>query len=629
MLQTIREHTQGWIAGIIISLIILSFALWGIHSYFTGGGGMNTVASVNGVDLTKDQLTTAYERLRRQAQSQYGMPVTSKDEAVLKDRALKALIEVEVLKQASLRQGFRISSQQIDHYLQSMPEFQVNGQFSIERFQEILSSTLLSTSEFLDLVRTSLLIEQPKLGIVFTSFALPDETAYTISLVNQERNIDYINLPWSFFLSQPIHIGADQIKAYYEAHQVDFMTPEQVSVEYVQLSPKELLTKFNPTEAALKNFYDENINSYTQPTAWKLADVVVPVTATANPNEIAQAELKAKEVAARLRKGEDISTVQASFATDHMSKQGVIVLNQVPAELQKSVSTLSTLNAVSEPVRTDKGWVVLKVIEYREPKMQAYAAVKDKVREAYVRQHAEETFSDMRDRLADLTYQHPESLQVAAKTLGLPIHTSELFTKDKVGKDIAQYKKVRDMAFSNDVVNLQNNSDVIQLNSETVVVLRIKSHIPSSLLPLNDVTQQIEGKLKNREAEKRAALFTTEILTQLRAGVSLDKIAADHHLSWTKAGYIGRYSSKVDSAIVETAFSMPQPNTEQNKPTFGRARLPGGYALIALMAVKPGMATDNKQTAVFAEQVQNSEGLLEYELYKQSQLTKSKIDLHS
>ena len=93
---------------------------------------------------------------------------------------------------------------QIDNYLQSMPEFQVNGQFSLDRFQEILSSTLLSTSEFLELIKTSLLIDQPKLGIIFTSFALPDETNYTIALVNQERDIDYINIPLQYFLSQPI-----------------------------------------------------------------------------------------------------------------------------------------------------------------------------------------------------------------------------------------------------------------------------------------------------------------------------------------------------------------------------------------------------------------------------------------
>src|SRR3990167_7273489 len=280
MLQTIREHTQGWIAGVIISLIILSFALWGIHSYFIGGGSSNIVAEVNGVEITREQLTVAYERLRRQIQAQYGSnnPITSKDEAILKDRALRALIDIEVLKQASTEEGFRISDRQIDNYLKGMPEFQIDGLFSIERFREILSSTLLTTSEFLDLIKTSLLIDQPKLGVLFTSFALPYEVAYTISLVNEERNIQYLNIPLQYFLLQPIKISSEKIKAYYDKNQNDFMTPELVNVEYVELSMKDVATNIDPTDVILKNFYNENINSYTQATAWKLADIEIPVT---------------------------------------------------------------------------------------------------------------------------------------------------------------------------------------------------------------------------------------------------------------------------------------------------------------------------------------------------------------
>src|SRR5262245_27500449 len=142
MLQTIREHTQGWIAGTIITVIILTFALCGIHSYFVGGAGKSIIAEVNGTDITKEQLGVAYERLRRQIQLQSGStnPIAAKDEGMLKERALRGLIDVEVLKQAADKEGFRISDPQLEGYLQTMPEFQLNGAFSEERFQRILSS---------------------------------------------------------------------------------------------------------------------------------------------------------------------------------------------------------------------------------------------------------------------------------------------------------------------------------------------------------------------------------------------------------------------------------------------------------------------------------------------------------
>src|SRR3990167_10957438 len=152
MLQSIRDHTQGWIAGIIISLLILSFALWGIHSYLGNDGGSSLVAKVNGIEITKNQLAVAYERLQRQLQMQGAL--SEQAETNLKERALKMLINIQVLKQASLNADYRITSEQIDSFLQSMPEFQVNGEFSLARFQQALAATLFTASDFVDLIKT-------------------------------------------------------------------------------------------------------------------------------------------------------------------------------------------------------------------------------------------------------------------------------------------------------------------------------------------------------------------------------------------------------------------------------------------------------------------------------------------
>jgi len=629
MLQTIREHTQGWVAGTIITIIILTFALWGIHSYFIGGVANTNVAVVNGVDITKEQLTVSYERLRRQVQAQYGStnPITTRDESALKSRALQSLINMEVLKQASASQGFLVSDRQINIYLQSMPEFQVDGQFSLDRFQEILASTLLSTSEFLELIRTSLLINQPKLGLVFTSFSLPDETASAISLVNQERNIDYITIPTQYFLSQPIVISADKIKAYYEQHTADFMTPEQANVEYLELSLKNLSIKFNPTDVVLKSFYNENINSYTKPTTWKIASIEFPVPANATEEQMKQVVKNAESAYKALKENASASTDLSKIATQYsgrLTNASWMTLTEAPAELQKAVSGL-TAGDISQPIKTAKGMVIVKALDIQQPKMLSFDAVKDKVRDAYVRQHAEEKFTEIRDQLADLTYEHPDSLQFAAKTLNLPIKTSELFTKNKPGKDISQYKKVRDAAFSNDVMNLENNSDVIPLNPETVVVLHMKSHVSSSLLSLDEVSAQIEEKLKVQEAEKRADKFAEDLIAKLQSGSNPQQLATSYKLKWYAAGLIGRYASKIDTAILDLAFSLPNPANVQNKISYGSARLPSGYAIVAVKSVKPGVIADQKQASVYAEQIQNSEGLLEYELYKQSEIAKAKV----
>lgn len=625
MLQTIREHTQGWIAGTVITIIILSFALWGIHSYFVGGVNTSIIAEVNGVEITKEQLAVAYERLRREVQIQYGSnhPLTAKIETALKEKALQSLIENEVLKQASTKHGYRISDRQIDNYLQSMPAFQVNGQFSLERFQEILSSTLLSTSEFLDLIKSSLLMDQPKLGIIFTSFALPQETLYTISLVNQERELSYMVIPVQYFLSQPLNITSAQIQSYYEQHKADFMTPEQVAVEYIELSLKDLAAQISPSDTMLKNFYNENVNSYMQAMQWKFASIEIPLGSNLSQNQLKTAQENAEQIATQMQTNTDMEKIAAAYSAQ-FTDSGWLLLNQLPVEWQKEMSGLTKPGQVSKPFKSARGLMIVKVLDMKEPKIEPFEAVKEKVKESYIRQHAEEKFSELRDRLADLAYEHPDSLLMVSKTLNLPIKKSELFSKEKAGVGLSQYKKIREVAFTNDVLNLQNNSDVVQVNPETAIVVHIKSHVASTLLPLKSIAKQIEGKLKVATAEMQAAQLAEEIKNKLQAGTDPQQLITPYHFSWVQAGFMGRYASKIHTAILDLAFRLPNPATVGHK-VYGITRLPNGFAVVSLTGVRDGTVADKKQYSVFAEQVQNSEGLLEYELYKNSVMNNAKI----
>jgi len=494
MLQSIRDRTQGWFAGIIVSILILSFALWGIHSYFTGGGTSDVIAKVNGVEITKHQLALTYERLRRQSQTQFSNvtpEVSGQLEAGLKKQALEALVVAEVLKRASLAQHYLISSNQIDSYLETIPDFRVDGQFSLDRFQKVLSSASLSVSDFLELMKTNLLIEQPRLGIIFTSFALPNEVLQTYALVEQTRNLQYAMLSFDQFPQQDIRITEESIQSYYKQHEETFRIPEQISIAYIQLSTNDLMPKTATSEA---------------------------------------------------------------------------------------------------------------------------------------RQQAEEKLADIKEKLTNLTYEHPETLDTAAKALGLSIKKSALFTYEKGSNDISADPKIRAVAFSNEVLNQQNNSDVIQLTPNTILVLRVDVHKPATLLPLHVVKTQIEQKLKTAEVELKAKALAETVATQLQTQ-PLSQTTQEYHLKWTNAGLLGRQSNKVDSSILNTAFAMPKPIN--NKPNFDVAKTSRGYAVVMLTDVKDGNVStanaNHQQYIVFAEQIQNTEGLLEYELYKRSQIQRAKI----
>ncbi len=630
MLQSIRDHTQGWVAGVIISVLILSFALWGIHSYFVGGGDNNVVAKVNKVEITKNQLAVAYERLRRQLQMQSGNQLSSAVEANLKQQALQTLINIEVLKQAALAENYRVAPNQVDGFLQSMPEFQVNGEFSVARFQQALAATLFTANDFFNLIQTSLLIDQPRVGITLTSFALPNETNDTIALIGQERKIQYLLVPQEYLATQPITISDEQVKAYYNEHQDDYKTPEQVSIDYVTLSLKDLAAKIIPTDDQLKSFYSENSTTFVVPAEVRLDEIILPIPQNATEKDIKDARSKMDTVAKAAKSGKDFANLAKEYSLSLGDKQlnNWTSTNALPAELQNIVSALTKPGQVSEVIATSRGLILLKLVDYKQQQAQAFDKVKAKVKEMYQRQKAEEQFGDVREKLANMTYEHPDTLAGAAKELGLQVNTTSLFTKDKGGNDITSNAKIREAAFYNDVLNLQNNSDVIQVDPESVVVIRVNKHNPATQLSLSAVEKQITDKLKVKEMDNNLSKFVHSIQQKLQTGeLTAQQVSAQNHLQWVDAGFIGRHSTKIDQAILDSAFEMPY---VQNKITYSVTKTAKGFAIVALDSVKNATTSVSKeQYQVFAEQIQNSAGMLEYNLYKDRLIKESKIQLEN
>lgn len=621
MLQSIRDRTQGWIAGIIISLLILTFALWGIHSWLVGGSVSTTVAKVNGIEISKSQLDLTYERMRRELQAQYANTLPARVEMGLKKRALQALISTQVLKQASFKQGYRISERQIDGFLQSMPEFQENGQFSMVRFQKVLSSSLLSPNDFLTLIQTTLMIDQPRMGTIFTSFALPKEVKNAIGIVYQKRNIQYALLPYTL-ISAPIMIPDAKIESYYQQHSNEFKTKEKVSVNYIVLSIKSIMSQLSASDNDLKNFYDDNASSFAAPAQWKIQGILVPIN---KPTDEQQASYQMKQIAKEAKLNKSLSDLRQKnkFVKIVANLQGWVTLDQVPTVIQQALSSITTQQILA-PIKTTQGFVLLKVEDYKPAHILSFDEAKQKVKESYLHQKAEEQFADQREKLANVTYEHPDNLEVAAQELKLTIQSSELFTKDKGDEGISANKQVREAAFSNDVLFSQNNSDVIQYTPDSAIVIRIKSHVPAALLPLSAVKSEIIEKLKIVEKENKTLQLAQDIQKQLQLGKSPQLVATQYHFNWVSVGLIGRYSNKLDAAILNTAFIMPILKNP-NQVAYAVNKMPNGYVIVELKEAQSGMMSDMDQHRVFAEQIQNSDGLVEYELYKKSWINKSKV----
>ncbi len=633
MLQSIRDKSQGWLAWTFVIVICLTFGLWGIHSYLASGITDNVAAKVNGHEIPIPVLNSAYERLRQQRQMQMGadFSLSPSAEASLKQQALQQLIVSNILTYAAISNGFRVTDDQVNEALLRIPAFQVDGQFSRDRFQEILGSLLYNENQFLDDMRAQMLVNQMQGGFVNTEFTTPNEVNTAIKLVNQKRDISYLIVPTSRF-TKDIQVNNADIKNYYQQHQSEFQSPEQVSINYLMLSLPTIKTGLHFDQTKLQQFYEDNIDSYMSPQKWHVAHILAKIPAQATPEQIAAAQSKINNIANQLAAGKDFSELAKEYSDDTVSagKGGDLdwySQGTFDPVFEKAVTNLHNIGDVTAPVKTRYGYSIIKLLGIQKPQTLPFTQVQAQVQSALAQQQAEQIFADANDKLSNLTYANPNTLDIAAKTLGLQIQSTNLFSRDGDKTGLTANPKVIAASFSSDVLAQGNNSDVITIDPNTVIVLRIKQHKTAALLPFEEVQTIIKNKLAGQLAKQKAKALGQQILTALQNNPSsANTIANQYSLSWQTDNNAGRYDSRVDAAILHEAFSILRPMN--NKPSLAGFDLPSGdYSIISLNGVTDGVIppAGNIQLRVFQEEIENTLGHLDYELYVRNLLDHAKI----
>ncbi len=189
MLQTIRDRAQGWIAWVIIILISIPFALWGIQSYL-GVGGEVVVAKVNGLEIKEQDLQRRVQQARIQLRERLG---AAYDAAQLDDRRLRQEVLDDMIREALLvdvsdRLGFRVSDQELQAQILAEPAFQRGGQFDKSAYEQVLELQGLSPALFEAQLRQRILGTQMVRGVVGSELITSAEREAFQRLSGQRRS---------------------------------------------------------------------------------------------------------------------------------------------------------------------------------------------------------------------------------------------------------------------------------------------------------------------------------------------------------------------------------------------------------------------------------------------------------
>lgn len=620
MLQSIRDRAQGLVVWTIVGLIIITFALFGLSSYLSGTA-KSIVATVNGVEISERDLLREYQNAQKRLQQMLGANYRADlfNEEIMKRQVLEGLIQRELINQELEAKNYQVAPEQIVASLHKIPAFQnANGEFSAENYRRALSVQGIPTEFFEMQLAQDIANEQLRNAIARSTFVTEQEGQRYQRMQEQQRKVGYLRLPYQRYLEK-IKISDDEVSAYYEQNAAEFSTPQEVGVDYIELDLAEMARQLDFSEAEIRNYYEQNQQNYISQTEQrKVRHILIPVNAT---NDDQQARQQIEELAARIRNGEDFASIAKTESKDPGSASqggdlGFISLGVMDKAFEQATFLLAK-NELSQPIRTRFGYHLIEVTDIKPIQLKPFDEVKAQIRTDLQTTQAENRFFEEVDKINNLSYEIPDSLEPVAEQLGLEIKHSPMFTAAG-GDALFSNSRVISAAFSDEVLNQNRNSELIELSDTHVLVLRLREQKVASQLPLDEVRDTIVGRLKQQQAKEMAAKDATAALARLAESEDPKRVAADYKQKWQDAGFLKRYSSdtdKLDNQIREAIFSLPKP--QDNRPELTSLTLVGGDAIVlALYAVQDGdPASDKAGLQAIKQQQANLSGQIEYNAF--------------
>lgn len=591
MLEKIREGSQGMVAKVLLGLIILSFALVGVGGYL-GTTPTPPAATVNGEEITPQQHEQRYNNNRARMEQQFGQfwQQLSADEGYMKnfrDNALTELVNEALEGQLAEDMGLRVGDEQLKKIIRELPQFQVGGQFDNNQYLNWLRQVGYQPNTFRDDVRNGSVRNQLRQAVLNSDFSLPSEVKRHNELDKQKRDIEYIVFKQADYKDQVILTDQEK-QNYYDANLESFRTQEMLSLEYVELKVSDFMKGVAVSDAEIEQYYQDNIGSYrTNIEKRRISHIFIEFG-----DDEDSAKTKTTGLLDRVKGGEEFATVAAQASDDTFSGENGGDLEWSERGVwgdaidAAAFDELKNVNDLSEIVRGEDGFHILKLTGIEAESVKSFDEVKDQVASELKRNQAIEIYEDKQGTLNELAFEASDNLEEPAAAIDVDVRETALFSRLSA-PPVVNFPPVIQAAFSDQVLIEGINSELIEVGNDHVMVIRLKKHEPSRIQNKDEVASQIDSALNRQKAEELAKAKAEEVKAKLDG---TQKLADDEDTkSMTIVAKVAadRNTAEVDSSVRTEVFKMPRP--EEGKVSTGVYKMSNGdFALVALSKVVDG-----------------------------------------
>lgn len=590
MLEAIRNHAQGWLAKVILGLIAITFALFGVDSYMTGDKSSGVIAEVGDVGISRDELVREIQgqsdRMRESLGPSFDSATT--ETAEFRKQVLDSIIERKALLQDAQKLKFIAPDAYVASVLWQIPTFQQDGKFSPQRYEAVLRQNGRTPTQFENELRQAFMLETVTSPASLAAFPSTTSLTQIARLVAQQREISWVDVPASTVATQ-IKLAPADVEQYYTANKRAFTEPEQVRAEYLVLDMATVAAGIATSEQAVADYYASHAAQFGQPEQRSASHILVAVDKNADAATRAKAKAKASGIYQTLQKTPErfaeLARTQSqdpgSAAQDgHLGSFG---RGMMVKPFDDAVFSMKP-NEIRGPVESDFGYHVIRLDGVQAAQTAPLANVRAAVVEELRKQQAQKAFAGLADNFGNLVYENATSLQPAATATKLTVQQSGWMSAKQAPPPF-NHPGLQVALFSPESIKTKQNTEAIEVQPGVLVAARVIEHRPARVRPLAEVLPGIEIRLR---AEQSARLLTQQGEATIQ---SLAK-GEETGMNWSAFQVVGRQPSAVlDAAAAKAVFRV---GTEKLPAYTGVIRPDGSYRIVRVSRVLDAPALDQR-----------------------------------
>ena len=610
MLDKIRTFAQYRIVKFLFAIfLIIPFGLFGIDYYFRTPLGGDTVATVGDLRVSQQDFDTALRQQQETLAAQFGRNFDQSimENPELRRSVLDRVINERLVSQGARRAGVAIDDKALADRIANEPAFQEDGKFSRERYEAIARAQGYSVVGLDELLRDEMRLSRYRDAIVRTAIVPRATLEGFIRLSEQSREVSMVAIGPEAFLAS-VKPTEEQLKAYYDARAKEFAVPEQVRVEYVELSLDALAARTPADPEEVKKFYEANKSRFVQREERRASHILLTVKPDATEAEKKAVEEKAKALADEVRrKPASFAEVAKKQSQDPGSAVqggdlGFFARGAMVKPFEEAAFGAKKDEIVG-PVKSDFGWHVIRVTDIRPEKGKSLAEATPEIEAELKKGIAARRYTEVAEGLTNIVYEQSTSLKPASDAFGLAVQQSGWIPRGGAAPGVLNNPKLLAEIFSDNAIKAKRNTAAIEVAPSVMVAARVVEHKAADQRPFDTVRASIEQRFKREEAVK---LAVADGEAKLKAVIE----GKDAGLKWPAPLAVSRQKpGGLPPQVLDKVFRA---DAKQLPAVVGVAT-PMGYSLVKVTKVIEVDKIDDDKRKALAEQLKQTLALAELE----------------